>query len=107
MEMDSQQAIPLYLALRSSLNMVNAGCARVSYAWDFRLIRSYYQEGGLGAAGQNSLGLLNSEIIAYLIELLEHTLSKGDFNDNLLRTFHNPTNTPGTIQKDVDEMDLS
>jgi len=104
---DSQQAIPLYLALRSSLNMVNAGCARVSYAWDFRLIRSYYQAGGLGAAGRKSDALLNCELITYLIELLEYTLSHGNFGDNLLGVFHSSAQKDGIQTLDADEMDLS
>ena len=106
---DSQQAIPLYLALRNSINMMDTRCnARVSSAWDFRLIRAYYQEGGVGAKRQDSVGLLNSELITYLIELLEYTLSKGNLSDNLLRTFHDSTTTPDRTQKlDADEMDLS
>ena len=105
---DSQQAIPLYLALRSSINMVNAGCsARVSFAWDFRLIRSYYHEGGLGAAGRSSHGLLNCELITYLIELLDYTLSGGNFGNNLLRIFHSSAYTDQSQKLDADEMDIS
>ncbi len=101
---DSQQAIPLYLTLRNSINMVNAGCsARVAFAWDFRLIRSYYEEGGLGAAGSKSDGLLNCELITYLIKLLEYTLLQGNFGDNLLCSF----NSSAQEELDMDEMDLS
>ena len=105
---DSQQALPLYLALRSAINMVNAGCsARVSYAWDFRLIRSYYQEGGLGASGRNSHGLLNCELITYLIELLEYALSNGNFGNNLLSVLHESPHKDRMQKLETDEMDLS
>jgi anaphase-promoting complex subunit 1 len=106
--LDSQQALPLYLALRSAINMVNAGCsARVAYAWDFRLIRSYYQEGGLGASGRNSHGLLNCELITYLIELLEYALSNGNFGNNLLSVFHESPHKDRIQKLETDEMDLS
>ena len=105
---DSQQAIPLYLALRSSINMVDAGCsAGVAIAWDFRLIRSYYQEGGFGAVGRNTHGLLNCELVVYLIELLEHTLSNGNFGNNLLPVLHKSPDIYGMQKLDIDEMDLS
>lgn len=61
--------------------MVNAGSgSRVASAWDFRLIRAYYQEKRLSAGH----GLLNCELVAYLIELLDNALSNGNLNDGLL-----------------------
>jgi len=76
---DTQQALPLYLALRSTIDMINGGYrSRVASAWDFRLIRTFYQK------TKSSHGLLNCELVAYLIELLENALSKGNVNDGLL-----------------------
>jgi anaphase-promoting complex subunit 1 len=105
---DSQEALPLYLALRSAITMVDSGCsARATCAWDFRLIRSYYQLGGLGAVGTNSNGLLNCELITYLIELLEYTISKGNFGNNHLLVFHNSRREDRIRKLETDEMDLS
>mmetsp|Transcript_18176 Transcript_18176/g.37810 ORF Transcript_18176/g.37810 Transcript_18176/m.37810 type:complete len:292 (-) Transcript_18176:2417-3292(-) len=105
---DTQQALPLYLALRSSINMVNAGhSARVAHAWDFRLVRSYYQQRGLIAGDRNSHGVLNCELIAYLIELLEFALSKKNSSNELLTIFHGRQREDRTQKIDTDDMDLS
>jgi len=106
---DSQQALPLYLALRSSIDMVNSGySARVAYAWDFRLIRSYYQRSSFGTGERNSNGLLNCELVTYLMELLEYALSNGNFGNTLLSVFHDsPSSTTRILKTDADDMDLS
>lgn len=83
--------------------MVNAGSgSRVASAWDFRLIRTYYQEKRLSAGH----GLLNCELVAYLIELFENALSHGNLNDGLLSVFYDSPCRIRTLKKDADDMDL-
>jgi len=105
---DTQQALPLYLALRSAISIVDRGYnTRVADAWDFRLIRSYYQEGGLGFRGRKSHGLLNCEIFAYLIELLEYSLSHENSDNRLLSVFHASSHKDRSKKTVADEMDVS
>jgi anaphase-promoting complex subunit 1 len=104
---DTQRAIPLYLALRSTIDMINAESgSRVASAWDFRLIRTYYQEKSLGVGAKGSNGLLNCELVAYLIELFENALSHGNLNDGLLSVFYDSPCRIRTLKKDADDMDL-
>eukprot|EP00980_Cylindrotheca_fusiformis_P031132 scaffold25862_cov152-Cylindrotheca_fusiformis.AAC.3 len=72
--LDSQEALPLYLALRSAVSSLQAGVrSGVVKAWDFRIIRSYYEQ-RRRLVPDKSPRLLNSEIVAYLVELLENAL---------------------------------
>lgn len=72
--LDSQEALPLYLALRSAISSLQAGIrSGVTYVWDFRIIRSYYEQ-RRQLVPDSSPRLLNSEIVAYLFELLEKAL---------------------------------
>jgi hypothetical protein len=87
--------------------MINAESgSRVASAWDFRLIRTYYQEKSLGVGAKGSNGLLNCELVAYLIELFENALSHGNLNDGLLSVFYDSPCRIRTLKKDADDMDL-
>jgi hypothetical protein len=76
---DSLEAIPIYLALRNSIDLVEAddrNHCRQSLEWDIRLLRSYYQR--LCAEQKNDSrpqSLLSTEIVAYLMEALEQVLA--------------------------------
>jgi hypothetical protein len=75
--LDTQEALPLYLALRSAITSVQAGRrSAVPFVWDFRLIRSYYEQ-RRRLVPDSSPRLLNTEIVAYLNELLENALITG------------------------------
>ena len=105
---DSQQALQIYLSLRSAINMISSGCSnRVAYAWDFRLIRSYYQDGGHGTNDKKSKGLLNRELLVYLIELFEYTISRGNYGKNLLIVFQESPHSFLIKKSETDEMDLT
>ena len=83
--------------------MIGAGySSRVAFAWDFRLIRSYYQQQGLWT-GERAPLLLNCDLILYLIELLENALSRGNNNGLLSVLF----DSPFIPKKDMNDMDLS
>ena len=72
--LDTQEGLPLYLAIRSAVSSVQAGISSaVPFVWDFRLIRSYYQQ-RRRLVPDESPRLLNSELVAYLTELVEHAL---------------------------------
>ena len=88
--------------------MVSAGySSRVASAWDFRLIRSYYQQQGLSGGETSSRGLLNCELIAYLIELLENALSHDNLSNKLLSVFYDSPYRARIQKVDTDDMDLS
>ena len=88
--------------------MVIAGnSARAAHAWDFRLIRSYYQQHGRAARDTNSQRVLNCELIAYLIELLEFALSNENSSSHLLTIFHDSQREDRIQKLDTDDMDLS
>merc|ERR1711862_970314 len=96
---DTQQALPLYLALRSPIDMIKARHpSRVASAWDFRLIRTFYEK------KKSTHGLLNNELVAYLIELFEDSLSHGNINDGLLSVFYD--SKIRAPKKDADKMDF-
>eukprot|EP00536_Pseudo-nitzschia_multiseries_P002282 jgi/Psemu1/251518/estExt_Genewise1Plus.C_300110 len=105
---DTQEALPLYLALRSSINAIDAGhSARVAHAWDFRLIRTYYQQHSPMNGEKDSPGVLNCELIAYLFELLESALSSENSSNKIL-TILDVSHREDRMQKiGTDDMDLS
>jgi anaphase-promoting complex subunit 1 len=83
---DKQEALPLYITLRSAISSSWHGgsCPPVTTAWDFRLIRSFCEarpkDGSVNTvpSGSTSKRLLNCELVAYLIELLESKLTSMD-----------------------------
>jgi hypothetical protein len=73
---DTQEALPLYLVLRNAIDCLGSGSGfGVFISWDFRLIRSYYSFRHL-LVGENSPGILNRELVAYLNELLERSFHR-------------------------------
>lgn len=75
--LDSEEALPLYVALRNAILSVQAGISSaVPYVWDFRMIRAYYEQRHR-IVPDTSPRLLNSEIVAYLCELLENAIFVG------------------------------
>lgn len=76
--LDTEEALPIYLALRSVVDNVYSGtCSPVPFAWDFRLIRSYYEQRPSLLKG-NSPRLLNCELVSYLVDMFENTLRKAN-----------------------------
>ena len=76
--LDTEEALPIYLALRSVVDSVDSGsCSPVPFVWDLRLIRSYYeQRPKLFTA--NSPRFLNCELVSYLVDMFENTLKKAN-----------------------------
>jgi hypothetical protein len=73
--LDTEEALPLYLALRSSIEAIKSGSrSSVRSIWDYRLIRSYYGERKRIVA-DSSPRLLNEELVTYLCELLENVIA--------------------------------
>ena len=71
---DTPEAISLYLALRAAIKRAQSGCqSALSVVWDFRLIRSYYNWRAR-VVEERSPRILNSELVAYLYELLEKSM---------------------------------
>jgi anaphase-promoting complex subunit 1 len=94
--LDSEEALPLYLALRSAISSVQAGIrSGVSHVWDFRLIRSYYEQ-RRRLIPDESPKLLNSEIIAYLSELLQNSIIGLD-GKSKINEFGEPVLQDGSI----------
>lgn len=76
--LDTEEALPLYLGLRTTISSLQAGSFSVAtQIWDFRIIKSYYEHRRQLRISDSSPRLLNSEIIAYLLELLEKLLVAG------------------------------
>jgi hypothetical protein len=74
--LDTEEALPLYLALRSSIEAVKSGSkSSVRSIWDFRLIRSYYGERKRIVA-DSSPRLLNDELVTYLCGILENVITE-------------------------------
>jgi hypothetical protein len=68
---DTQEALPLYLALRTTIESAACGGrADVFPSWDFRLIKSYYAHRHR-LTEDSSPRILNMEIMAHLCEMLE------------------------------------
>jgi hypothetical protein len=75
--LDTEEALPIYLALRSVIGNVESGtCSVVPFVWDFRLIRSYYENRPRLLAEQCPR-LLNCELVSYLVDLFESALRDG------------------------------
>lgn len=114
---DKQEALPLYLTLRSAISLLEGeSCSPSSIAWDFRLIRSFYHihpragTSTIASSGFSSTRLLNCELVAYLIELLESTLANGDLRQGFMSIYYNasyPFFGGQNWGDDTDEMDLS
>lgn len=114
---DKQEALPLYLTLRSAISVLHGGsCPPVTIAWDFRLVRSLYQasrndcSGKIAASGTQSKRLLNCELVAYLIELLESKLVSEDLRHCFMSVYYDGSSSSieGQIDPEYsDNMDLS
>ena len=75
MTYDSEEAIFLYLAIRSSIGVVageSSGSGRS--VWDYRLIRSYFQRRP-SICLNSPPKLLNEELVMYLCDMFESILS--------------------------------
>ena len=84
--LDTQEALPLYLAIRSSITSIQAsGRTVVPFIWDFRLIRSYYEK-RRRLVQDNVPRLLNSELVAYLIGMLENALQRPELESGAKRS---------------------
>jgi len=112
---DTQETVPLYVALRSAVSMVETGtCSSLPCAWDFRLIRAYYQcnarmsELACGSKNAKS-NSLNSELLGYLIQMMESALADGELATGSQSVFFDcPIHTKFAEAKiDTDAMDLS
>lgn len=99
---NTQEALPIYISLRNSIDTLNAGYELpISSAWDFRLIRTFYER------SKRSRGLLSFELVAYLIEMFEDALCRGNFTQTgkLLSLFSRQQNEKVDI--DGTDMDLT
>lgn len=73
--LDTQEVLPLYLELRTTIASLQIDSFSVAtQMWDFRIIKSYYEQRRKLQISDSSPRLLNSEIFAYLLELLEKLL---------------------------------
>lgn len=73
---DTHEALPLYFELRVAIDCALRGASSresVFSSWDFRLIKSYFKYRNL-LTDESTPCILNTEIVAYLCELLEHAL---------------------------------
>lgn len=72
--LDTQEACQLYLYLRNAIHCADvSGRSSVCAAWDFRLVRSYYSF-RCSLVHDSTPRILNTELVAYLIEMLERTM---------------------------------
>lgn len=127
--LDTEEALPLYLALRSAIEAVKSGSrSSVRSIWDFRLIRSYYGERKRIVA-DSSPRLLNDELVTYLSELVENVLAddwgltgdggriaskdqiKGDAREGLIGSYYDSPLGAGPMRpldtRSDESMDLS
>jgi anaphase-promoting complex subunit 1 len=106
---DTQEVLPLYIALRNYVSMIPTGHRTLSSAaWDFRLVRSYCERrGGQVVCADGSF--LNSELLTYLIHLLEKALFTSNSSTSLQSIYYNlPADSKLAEEKvESDEMDLS
>jgi hypothetical protein len=109
--LDTEEALPFYLALRSVISAVKEdSSAAVRFVWDFRLIRSYYER-RQNIIANSSTRLLNEELVTYLCGLLENTLieSASGRNGNTSGRSLGPTSAYFDVPLDTDlssEMNL-
>jgi len=78
----SEVSLPIYLKLRTSITAIES-CSTSSafFAWDFRLVRSFYKaslrhRADAGFGSDNTLSLLNIEKVAYLNDLVGRVVSR-------------------------------
>lgn len=108
LEHDTQEALPVYVALRNCIASVEAGRgSSVSFSWDLRLIRSYYQRLFMGQKNHKmatttkaTQPLLSPEMVAYLIELMEQAFARCAFDRGTVSTFYG-----APYRKDLDIME--
>jgi hypothetical protein len=75
--LDTEEALPIYLALRSAIENTESGtCSVIPFVWDFRLIRSYY-ENRPRLLSEECPRLLNCELVSYLVDMFESALRNG------------------------------
>jgi hypothetical protein len=109
--LDTEEALPLYLALRSAIGAIKADSASsIRHIWDFRLILSYYDE-RRNIVTDSSPSLLNNELVTYLNELVEEIiLAEGglpkQFNHRARSTLYGMDLMPDA-SSNVDSMDIS
>jgi len=83
---DTQEALPLYLALCNAIQCVACGRRTEGFvSWDFRLIKSYYANRQL-LTDDSTPRIINTEIMAHLFEMLESKFQK----TSSLTSQHNP-----------------
>lgn len=98
LSLDTEEALPLYLSLRCAVGP----CTFCPHSvWDCRLIRSYYENRSRTVSG-SSPRLLNNEIIAYINELTQYTLSEGRPVEGTTTYFDVPLGTFTTEDGNVD-----
>ena len=79
---DTEEALPLYLKLRSSVESMRDGHpASIEAYWDIRLIQTYYQVYDNLVGGMKGR-LLSAEFVAMLSEMVERALSSTSLNEN-------------------------
>jgi anaphase-promoting complex subunit 1 len=84
--LDTQDVIPLYLALWNSISFIMAGTSALSVPWDFRLIAAFFQQQPAGCVWSKTISrLLNPEVFAYLVQRMEvvlESLSMQEFRES-------------------------
>jgi len=80
---NTEEALPLYLELRSSVEAMRDGFASsAEAAWDVRLIRTYYESRSRIFVGSTSTRLLSAEFVSLLNELAEKALSATSLDES-------------------------
>lgn len=103
--LDTKEALPLYLALRTTISSLQVGFFSVAtQVWDFRIIRSYYEHRHKLQISDSSPRLLNSEIVAYLLELLEKLLVRSAFATQLVGLAREASPQDGSVPIFFDAM---
>lgn len=78
---DCEEALPLYLKLRSSVEAMKDECPTFAF-WDIRLIRTYYEEHPNIVAAARASRLLSAEFVSVLNEIVERTLAATPLDEN-------------------------
>ena len=78
---DTEEALPLYLKLRSSVEATKDECPTLAF-WDIRLIRTYYEEHPNIVAAARASRLLSAEFVSVLNEIVEQTLAATPLDEN-------------------------
>jgi hypothetical protein len=77
---NAEMSLPVYLGLRSSIASIEANSSSAPmFAWDYRLMRSYYEDCRRPNAAV-SPPMLNVEKVAYLAELVERAIKRIEQN---------------------------